>query len=57
MYRSNSFTGSIAGAVLEATSEEPKIAATEIPDSVLMMFVVFIFTCNIILFGLIHTVL
>ena len=40
MYRSNGFAGSIAGAVLEAPSEELKIAATEIPDSVPMMFVV-----------------
>ena len=41
MYRSNGFAGSIPGAVLETPSEElKKIAATEIPDSVPMMFVV-----------------
>ena len=40
MYRLNGFAGSIAGAVLEAPSEELEIAATEIPDSVPMMFVV-----------------
>ena len=40
MYRSNGFARSISGAVLEAPSEELKIAATEIPDSVPMMFVV-----------------
>ena len=41
MYRSNGFAGSIAGAVLEAPSEElKKITAVEIPDSVPMMFVV-----------------
>ena len=41
MHRSNGFAGSIAGAVLEAPSEElKKITAVEIPDSVPMMFVV-----------------
>ena len=40
MPRSNGFAGSIAGAVLEAPSEELKIKPTEIPESVPMMFVV-----------------
>jgi Acyl transferase domain len=40
IHRSNGFAGSIAGAVLEAPSEELKIVATDIPDSVPMMFVV-----------------
>ena len=40
IYRSNAFAGSIAGAVLEAPSEEPKITPAEIPDSVPLMFVV-----------------
>ena len=40
MYSSNGVAGSIVGAVLEAPSEEPKITATEIPDSVPMMFAV-----------------
>ena len=40
MYRSNGFAGPIAGAVLEAPSEELKITPAEIPDSVPMMFVV-----------------
>ena len=33
MYKSNSLAGSIAGAILEALSQEPKIAPTEIPGS------------------------
>jgi hypothetical protein len=40
MPRSNGFAGSIAGAVLEAPSEELKIKPTEIPESIPMMFVV-----------------
>ena len=38
--RSNGLAGSIAGAVLEAPSEVPETVATEIPNSVLMIFVV-----------------
>ena len=40
IHRSNGFAGSIAGAVLEAPTEELKIVSTEIPHSVSMMFVV-----------------
>ncbi|KAF8811343.1 ketoacyl-synt-domain-containing protein [Phlegmacium glaucopus] len=40
MILSNGFAGSIAGAVLEAPSEDLKIKPTEISDSVPMMFVV-----------------